>query len=491
LWYPVAMNKKNARILLLEDDLDLRELLEEYYTPRGYSIVSHGDPMIPLRELESGANALSKYDLVLTDLKMPNLNGIEFIGRMKKLAPKIPIILMTAHSSVEIAIDAIEAGAYDFVVKPLRFPQLNVSIERALRWSRLQEENQNLRTVVKTGQHFHGIVGKSLAMQNVFDLAKRVSNSTATVLIRGESGAGKEVVARAIHQEGSRKKEPFVAINCSAIPENLLESELFGHAKGAFTGAVEKKLGLFEEADGGTLFLDEIGDLNLGLQAKLLRVLQERKIKRIGENVFRSVDVRIMTATHKNLAIEVREKRFREDLFFRLNVIPINIPPLRDRKEDILPLAEHFLRRFSVQNGATLDGFTPAAIQHMLRQPWRGNVRELENAIERAVVLSSGAKIDVTDLARADDFSTHAQASPLDKRDSAAIPIESLPTLAEHNLEYISYVLNAVNGVKEQAARILDLDRKTLYRRIREIEDSSMPLEKVRKIRTGQMEDVH
>jgi two-component system response regulator HydG len=495
------MTKRTARILLLEDDPDLRELLEEYYEPRGYIFISHSDPTIPLRELEAGADALSKYDLVLTDLKMPNLNGIEFITRMKKLAPKIPIILMTAHSSVEIAIDAIDAGAYDFVVKPLHFAQLNVSIERALRWRRLQDENQTLRTVAKAGQSFQGVVGKSLAIQKVFDLAKRVSNSTATVLIRGESGTGKEVVARAIHLDGSRKKEPFVAINCSAIPENLLESELFGHAKGAFTGAVEKKLGLFEEANGGTLFLDEIGDLNATLQAKLLRVLQERKIKRIGENVFRSVDVRILAATHKNLSVEVQENRFREDLFFRLNVIPINIPPLRERKEDILPLAEHFLKRFSAQNSVSLEGFTPAAVQHLLRQPWRGNVRELENAIERAVVLCTGSKVDVSDLSLADELSSTSTA--LVERSTvgdpsaslANISIESLPTLAEYNLEYIGYVLKAVNGVKEQAAKILNLDRKTLYRRIREIESLPAPLKSARKVagtlRESQPEDVH
>jgi two-component system response regulator HydG len=332
-------------------------------------------------------------------------------------------------------------------------------------------------------------------MQKVFDLAKRVSSSTATVLIRGESGTGKEVVARAIHQEGARKKQPFVAINCSAIPENLLESELFGHAKGAFTGAVDKKLGLFEEADGGTLFLDEIGDLNGGLQAKLLRVLQERKIKRIGENVFRSVDVRILAATHKNLAVEVEEKRFREDLFFRLNVIPINIPPLRDRKEDILPLAEHFLKRFSVQNNASLEGFTPAA-QHLLRQAWRGNVRELENAIERAVVLCAGPKVDESDLSLADELSTKSEevqpsSGPLEM---SSVAIDELPTLAEYNLEYIEYVLKAVDGVKEQAAKILNLDRKTLYRRIKEIEESSS-LKKAKKVasrvRASRLEDAH
>lgn len=468
-----------ARILLLEDDSDLQELLVNYYEPRGYEITWHSDPTQPLRDLESARNPNEVYDLVLTDLRMPKMDGMEFIRRVKKLAPKLPIILMTAHSSVEIALSAIEEGAYDFVVKPLHFPQLNVSIERALHLRRLVAENQTLRTVVKSGRSFEGVVGKSAAIRQVLDLAKRVASSTATVLITGESGTGKEVVARAIYQQSVRKKGPFVAINCSAIPENLLESELFGYVKGAFTGAADKKVGLFEEAEGGVLFLDEIGDLNQPLQAKLLRVLQERKIKRIGENVMRPIDVRILAATHKDLSLEVKEKRFREDLFFRLNVIPIKIPPLRERPDDIIPLAEHFLTRFTAENDTGLKTFSRPALDHLLKLPWPGNVRELENAIERAVVLTESSEIQVKDLPPLEAVEYSPVTEPVEQPSSREGLLsnvqskEELPSLDDFILEYVALVLDRVKGVKEQAARILHIDRKTLYRRIEELERRS------------------
>lgn len=479
--------KSQARILLLEDDPALQELLADYYEPRGYQLTRYEDPIVPLKELEESNDPQNMYDLVLTDLRMPKLDGMEFIRRIKKIAPELPIILMTAHSSVEIAINAIDEGAYDFVVKPLHLPQLTVSIERALHLKTLREENHTLRSAMKSARSFEGVVGKSAVIQKVFDLAKRVSNSLATVLITGESGTGKEVVARAIHQHGTRKKGPFVAINCSAIPESLLESELFGHSKGAFTGAAEKKIGLFEEAEGGVLFLDEIGDLNLPLQAKLLRVLQEKKIKRIGENQLRAVDVRILAATHKDLDLEVKEKRFREDLFFRLNVIPIKIPPLRDRQEDIIPLAEYFLSRFRVENDSPVRAFTKASLDHLLKLTWRGNVRELENVVERAVVLCENREIDVKDLPPI-EATVHSPSS-MENLFSAVSEKTELPSLNEFNLEYIALVLKRVGGVKEQAARILEIDRKTLYRRIEELDQRtstlSLPEQKVRPLKTA------
>ncbi len=469
------MKSAQARILVLEDDSDLRDLLSNYYTPRGYALTCYEDPTVPLRELETLSARELPYDLVLTDLKMPNMDGIAFIERMKKVHPELPIILMTTHGSVENAVSAVESGAFDFIVKPLHFPQLNVVMERALKMRRLQIDNAQLRSAVRSTWSFEGVVGKSTRIQAVFDLAKRVANSNANVLITGESGTGKEVIARAIHQHGSRRKGPFVAINCSAIPETLLESELFGHAKGSFTGASEKKVGLFEEAEGGVLFLDEIGDLNLPLQAKLLRVLQERKVKRIGENQYRPIDVRILCATHKSLRTEVQEKRFREDLFFRLNVIPIEIPPLRERPEDIIPLAQHFFKRFSAENETRAQSISTAALDLMLRLPWRGNVRELENAIERAVVLANGPEILPEDLPR-------PELTPSSPRPAAAssteelfgqltsVPTENLPSLEEFDLRYIQHVLKSARGVKEQAARILKIDRKTLYRRVAEIQ---------------------
>jgi DNA-binding NtrC family response regulator len=382
---------------------------------------------------------------------------------------------MTAHRSVEVALKAIDAGAYDFVVKPLHFPQLQVSVERALHFSRIREENQTLRAVVSGGEASNqGIIGKSQKFVRALDLAKRVANSAAHVLIMGESGSGKEVIARAIHNFGSRKKGSFVAINCSAIPENLLEAELFGHAKGSFTGAIEKRIGLFEEATGGTLFLDEIGDLSLPLQAKLLRVLQERKIKRIGENQVRSIDVRVISATHKNLRQEVQEGRFREDLFFRLNVIPIMLPPLRERIEDIMPLSEFFLKKHAALNGSGAKGYTKAAAEYLMKNPWRGNVRELENVIERAVVLCKSTLIDVTDLKFEEELrvlnATEGADSALDDRGKFVVPESKILPLNELINKYIEFALKINNGAKDRTAKELGVDRKTLYRRVKEMQ---------------------
>ncbi len=472
-----AISHANPRILLLEDDPDLQQLICDYYKPRGYEIISHGDPTIPLSELQRARNPNQVYDLVLTDLRMPRMDGLEFIERMRKLAPKVPIVLMTAHSSVELALKAIESGAYDFVVKPLHFQQLSITLARALHMRQVLNENQMLRSAVKSAHSFSGVIGKSQSMKAVFDLAKRVASSAATVLITGESGTGKEVIARYVHQNSARKTGPFIAINCSAIPENLLEAELFGYAKGAFTGAADKKIGLFEEAEGGVLFLDEIGDLSLGLQAKFLRVLQERKIKRVGENIFRPINVRILAATHKDLARETRENRFREDLFFRLNVIPIKIPPLRERPEDIIPLAEHFLARFSLENDSLARTFSKPALDHMLKLKWRGNVRELENAIERAVVLTEGTEISAQDLPAQDSPTLSSVTAPSQENKGSGLQRvnigvqDPLPSLDEFILDYVAVVLQRVSGVKEQAARILNIDRKTLYRRIHELED--------------------
>ncbi|WP_269768131.1 sigma-54 interaction domain-containing protein [Bdellovibrio bacteriovorus] len=317
-----------------------------------------------------------------------------------------------------------------------------------------------------------GIIGKSDAIRKVVDLARRVAKSASTVSITGESGTGKEVFAKAIHNWSPRAKKPFVAINCSAIPENLLESELFGHAKGSFTGAVEKKVGLFEEADGGTLFLDEIGDLNLSLQAKLLRVLQEREIKRVGENQSRPVDVRVIVATHKDLRQEVAEKRFREDLYFRLNVIPVKLPPLRDRREDILPLAEHFLKKYNAINGTQVQGFKKSAKEFLLTQSWRGNVRELENAIERAVVLSSGTEIDVAAFTLFDEPALQdAFLGGEDKKNAFVFHFgDEVEPLHELEKKYVQFVYERKNRAKELTAKALGIDRKTLYRKLQEID---------------------
>ncbi|MBC7743009.1 MAG: sigma-54-dependent Fis family transcriptional regulator [Bdellovibrionaceae bacterium] len=459
---------KKAKILIIDDDRDVQELITSFFKVRNYEVLPYDDAQKALEDLSQHKISC---DVIITDLMLPGISGIEFTQRMKALGNGTPIILITANKKVEVAVEAIGSGAYDFVVKPLHFPQLLVSVERALYLTRVQEENSTLKTVVQLQEgptSLEGIVGKSQGIKNALDLARRVSKSTANILITGESGTGKEVIAKAIHAMGARKKAPFIAINCSAIPENLLESELFGHAKGSFTGASDKKVGLFEEAEGGTLFLDEIGDLNLPLQAKLLRVLQERKIKRIGENQYRPVNARILSATHKNLRHEIVAKKFREDLFFRLNVIPIWIPPLRERKEDILPLAEFFLRKFSALNNTRLKQFSKDALEYLMNNSWPGNVRELENTIERAVVLSS------SDLIRLDDVVSIGHEEMSEKSDSAfnftGSSQSKILTVEELVNKYVQHVLQLNHGVKEKTARDLQIDRKTLYRRLREIE---------------------
>ena len=520
--------KIRAKVLLLEDDLDLQELFQDYFTPRGYDVICRSSAEDAEREIISHSSSDHPIDLVVTDFRLPNMSGIELIGLLKKIAPSTPIILVTAHSSLDLALEAIEKGAFDFVVKPIQFSQLSLSMERAIYVSRLLKENQNLKTAMdQTSKKTGGLVAKSASMLGILDLAKRVAGSSATVLLNGESGTGKEVLAQIIHSSSPRADRPFVAINCSAIPEALLESELFGHAKGSFTGAEDKKIGLFEEAEGGTLFLDEIGDLSLPLQAKLLRVIQERKIRRVGENQYRDIDVRILCATHKNLAEEVKAKRFRDDLFFRLNVIPIKIPSLRERREDVLPLAAHFLKIFTERMNSRVIGFSKKALHYLLKNNWPGNVRELENAIERAVVLCDSEWIEESHFfipvqeqspVRVDNISeegitqlidqqTHDLNAPESTEDFVSFAsslhpetaraeaglgasLSNAANIADHSnrsapgvlghllnkgewvtlddLEkrYIKLVLSEVDGVKEKAAKILDVDRKTLYRKL-------------------------
>ena len=462
-----------SKIMVIDDDIDTQDLIAAFFKPKGFELSLFDEGEKALKEIEKRP---AEYDAIITDLMLPNISGIELTRRIREKGIDVPIILITANKTVEIAVEAIEAGAYDFVVKPLHFPQLLVSVERALHLNKIKDENSVLKTAVqiKEGAHFQGIIGKSSGFIKALDLAKRVSTSVANVFICGESGTGKEVIAKAIHNMGPRKGKPFVAINCSSIPENLLESELFGHAKGAFTGASDKKIGLFEEAEGGTLFLDEIGDLSLPLQAKLLRVLQERKIKRIGENQFRSIDVRILSATHKDLRKEVIEGRFREDLFFRLNVIQIKIPPLRERKEDIIPLAEFFLKKFIALNSSKVKGFSKPVLEKLMNYSWPGNVRELENAIERAVVLTSSDYIVNEDLPDQEEFRAVFQAHNKPQSDFQSTQFDKILTIDDMVKRYIKFVLDKNNGAKEKTARDLDIDRKTLYRKIQEMDSMSM-----------------
>lgn len=461
-------NKNLSSLVIIDDDVDLLELLSSFFRQRGYNVSSYEDARVALTDIESKKITA---DVVISDLKLPVMSGLDFIKRIRTFNSVMPIILMTAEGSLEVAVEAIEAGAYDFVLKPLHVPQLLISVQRALFLNQVQVENTTLKSLFSEQDFLglKGVIGKSPGFKKAMELAKRVSSSQANIIIFGESGSGKEVVAKAVHELGDRKSGPFVAINCSAIPENLLESELFGYAKGAFTGAVGSKTGLFEEANKGTLFLDEIGDLALPLQAKLLRVLQERKIKRIGENQTRDITARVICATHKDLKKEVEKGNFREDLYFRLNVIPIHMPPLRERKEDIIPLSEYFLKKFALLNNANIKGFTKQAIKRLEGLNWKGNVRELENAIERAVVLSNSEYVDVDDLPNSDHGLSDSK-SEEGSTGNSIFSINSIMSLEEMNKKYIEFIFKRNGYAKEQTAKELGIDRKTLYRKLKELE---------------------
>lgn len=450
----------HRNIIVIDDDREMRALLKEFFSGKGFTVTEYGTARDALARLDSGpAAGLESLDLIISDINMPGMSGLEFAEAFRRINAKIPVILITAFGSIETAIEAIRKGAYDYVVKPFKLDELSVTVDRALEFSQLQKDNKVLREEIRQSHSFAGILGKSPGMQEVFDLVRRVANANANVLISGESGTGKERVARAIHDLGPRGKKPFIAINCTAIPDTLLESELFGHAKGSFTGAIQKKRGLFEEAEGGTIFLDEIGDMDLALQAKLLRVIQERKIRAVGDNVDRSIDVRILAATHKDLKQAIKNSTFREDLFYRLSVIPIVIPPLRHRKEDIPLLAEFFLRKFAAANGSRVTGFSKAAMSRLMSLSWEGNVRELENQIERCVVLAKGESIEESDFPNAqtaDPESVMAQAS------------QQFFTLEELEKRYMRFILEKTGGKKEKAAQILGINRRTLYRKERE-----------------------
>ena len=373
--------------------------------------------------------------------------------------PGRPAVEPSSNASIENAIEGLRKGAFDYFTKPFKLSEISHAIEKAITFGRLQRQNKTLSSELRKTWNKNEIIGKSSAMRSIFDLIERVAPAQSNILITGESGAGKEVVAKAIHNLSPRSKKPFVAINCTAIPHTLLESELFGHAKGAFTGASERKKGLFEMAEGGTLFLDEIGDLDVALQAKLLRVIQERKIKPVGDTQMKDIDVRIITATHKDLKKAILEKNFREDLYYRISVIPIAVPPLRHRPEDIPLLAHHFLNKYTVLNGKLVTGFSPEALLKMLSMPWVGNVRELENLVERLVVLTRNSVIQADEIPQPDEKiheTFYGQAT------------EDSPTLEQLEKRYIQMILAKTADKKEKAAQILGINRRTLYRKEKE-----------------------
>jgi DNA-binding NtrC family response regulator len=437
-------------ILIVDDDEITCNLLEEVLSKEGYVV----DKALDGREaIDKGKN--KTYDVVLTDIRMIDVDGMEVLRAYRQKSPDTIIIMMTAFGSIETAIRAIKEGAYDYVSKPFKLDEIKLTIRRALEQKRLLQENLLYRQELITKYKLENIVGRSPQMLQVYKTVARVAESRSTVLIAGESGTGKELVARAIHFNSPRSSKAFVAVDCGSLAENLLESELFGHVRGAFTGAVTNKKGLFEEADNGTCFLDEVGDISLAMQAKLLRVIQEHEIKRVGGTETIKIDVRIVAATNKTLEELVAEKKFREDLFYRLNVVTIHLPPLRERMDDIPILADHFLRKYAAENEKPVSRISAEVLDLLLNYQWPGNVRELENVIEHAVTLSHHSLILPEDLPR------RLRVEPSEIR-AASLP--SQISLTDLEKLYIKKVLEETGGNKKKAAAILGIDRRTLYR---------------------------
>jgi DNA-binding NtrC family response regulator len=449
----------SPRVLLVDDDAPLCETLALGLRKRGFDVAARTSAQDALQALHAG-----DFDVVVTDLNMRGIGGIELCERIVANRPDVPVLVLTAFGSMDSAVAAIRAGAYDFINKPVELDVLAIAVDRAATHRSLREEVKRLRLETGRLPRFNALVGESPAMHEAYDLIERVAAADATVLITGESGTGKEVVARAIHDRSHRRGGPFVAINCASVPEALLESELFGHAKGAFTDARTAEAGLFSRANRGTIFLDEIGDMPLGLQPKLLRVLQERTVRPVGGHEEVPVDVRVVAATNRDLESAIEERRFREDLYYRINVVHIPLPPLRARGGDILPLAQHFLSHFAARAGKKVAGIAPAAAQKLVAYGWPGNVRELQNCMERAVALTRFEQIGVDDLP--EKVRDYRRSHVLVASDD---PSELVP-LEEVERRYIARVVEAVRGNKTAAARILGIDRKRLYRMLDRLE---------------------
>lgn len=436
----------SARILLVDDDRSLVELLRMRLESVGYEVRA------ALREeeaLEAAKEAV--FDLSLVDLQLVHRNGISLMEELHRIAPDMPVIILTAYGSIESAVEAIKKGAYSYITKPFEPRDLLLQIERALENRRLHYEVKRLRGLLEGRYDFVNIIARSVRMQQVLELVSRIGKTDSTVYIHGESGTGKELIAKAIHLASERRDKPFVPINCAALPESLMESELFGHEKGAFTGAVQSTKGLFVQAHQGTLFLDEIGDMPLSIQAKLLRVLQEHHFYPVGSGKLVEVDVRVIVATQKDLEAMVKEKLFREDLFYRIHVIPIHLPPLRDRKEDIPLLAAHFLKKYSQQMKKEIDGFTPLAMQKMMLHDWPGNVRELENTIEYAVAVTHLNWITDDLILRTGSLKSPEPLKPLKEAKDA------------FEKEYLIHLLELCEGNVSRAARVAGKYRADFY----------------------------
>jgi DNA-binding NtrC family response regulator len=444
-----------AKVLIVDDDTSMCELLAEGLAQQGYDARWKASAQEALAEVEQ-----RNFDVVLTDINMKDMNGLELCQRATEAHPNLPVIVITAFGSMETAVQAIRAGAYDFITKPFDIDVVAIAIERAVKHGLLQREVQRLQRAVDESRRFDELLGASPAMKEVYDLLERVAESESTVLVSGESGTGKELVARALHRRSKRAGGPFVAINCAAMPEQLLESELFGHTKGAFTDARTARPGLFVQAKGGTIFLDEIGDMPLGLQPKLLRALQERSVRPVGGDHETPIDVRVVAASNRDLETAIEERKFREDLYYRINVIHVELPPLRARGADVLLLAQHYLEHFAAQSQKDVRSLDSEAAERLSAYAWPGNVRELANCLERAVALTRSESIGAADLPeKIRNYRTsHVLVAATD-------PSELVP-LEEVEKRYILRVLEAVGGNKTLAAQVLGLDRKTLYRKL-------------------------
>jgi len=446
--------KVNQSILIVDDDLAHRTMLKKLLGGWGYEVFEADDGSVAIENVQK-----RPFDLILMDIRMLKVSGIEALEQVKIINPAIPIIIMTAYASVETAVDALKKGAYDYLTKPLDFDELKIAINRATEHNRLKKENEYLKK--RLGEKFdsQNMIGRSPLMVKLLETVEQVAATEATVLITGESGTGKEMIANAIHYNSLRKAAPFIKINCAALAESLLESELFGHEKGAFTGADKRREGKFRQADGGSIFLDEVSEMSAAMQVKLLRVLQEKELTRVGGAEVIAINVRVIAVSNKDLKKEMEQKRFREDLFYRLNVVALNVPPLKDRKEDIPLLAQHFLQMFAAKNKKNIKGFTPQSMQKLVKYAWPGNVRELMNAVERAIVLSRLEYLDAEDLEllMADNQITGGS-------DQFGFP-ENMP-LDEVEKRSILDAVNACGGNKSEAARRLGITRKTLRKKL-------------------------
>ncbi len=451
----------NHKILIVDDDQSLCEALELGLQRQGYRV----------KWLTSAQQALTTIkeeavDVVITDLKLGEESGLRLCDRIVATHPDVPVIVITGYGSLESAVGAMRTGAHDYITKPVDLAQLAMTVERAVQHRELQGEVRRLRDEIRGFTGDQRLTGKSTVMRSMFDMIARVSTTDATVLISGESGSGKELVARAIHDQSDRASGPFVAINCAAVPANLLESELFGHSRGAFTDAKADRDGLFVQAAGGTLFLDEIGELPIEMQPKLLRALQERVVRPVGADTETAIDVRIIAATNRDLEAEVTEGRFREDLFYRINVVAIAVPALRERDNDVLLLAQRFVEESAERNDKKVVGLSAAAAKQLLDYDWPGNVRELENCIERAVTMTQFDHVMLEDLP--EKVRAH-EISRLDYREEDP---KTMPTLEDLERRYVQNVLKAVGGNKTHAAQVLGVDRRTLYRKLEKYSSS-------------------